>query len=215
MLWGEIKNKLKNLSTLLGSLFLWIAPLALFIWSTYIPKIIWNPSFKDYLEFLKILIWPYTVLVILFFFRKVVTFLFFSMDGFNFFGAKGTLKNVNEVIVAEVNKKFMEEKQEAERKKTKDELNAEIRNKENEIRKAKGSADENLDLAKEIMIEWKKATKQSGEIISELEKENKRLKEIVSGLPVSDGAKPEASSFVIDESKTSDQILVVSSKDKQ
>lgn len=180
-----IKEKLNHLFSLLGGLFLWLSPLALFLLVTYLPKILWNPSFNDYLEFLKILVWPYTVLVILFFFKKVVTYLFFSMDEFNFFGAKGNLKNVNEVILEEVNKRFLDKENEEKRRNDMEKLNAEIKSKESEISKAKGTADENLDLAREIMKEWKKSTEQNKKTISDLSAENKKLKEIMSSLPVS------------------------------
>lgn len=179
----NIINKLKNVFSIFGGLFLWISPLTLFFLVTYLPKILWNPSFTNYIEFLKILVWPYTVLVILFFFKKVVTYLFFSMDEFNFFGAKGNLKNVNEVILEEVNKKFLEKENEEKRKNDMEKLNAEIKIKESELSKTKGTADENLDLAREIMKEWKKSTEQNKKTILNLDTENKRLKEIVSSLP--------------------------------
>lgn len=40
--------------------------------------------------------------------------MFFSMNEFNFFGAKGGLKNVNDMIDEEVNKKFIKEKEDTE-----------------------------------------------------------------------------------------------------
>lgn len=208
----NIINKLRNLSSLLGGLFLWLSPLALLLISTYVPKILWDPSFKDYLEFLRILVWPYTVLVILFFFKKVVTYLFFSMDEFNFFGAKGDLRNVNEVIIEEVNKRSLDKEKEEKRQKDMEKLNIEIKSRESEINKAKGTADENLQLAKEVISEWKKSTVQSKKTILELDTENKRLKEIISGLP---SIISEANSTQqIDDSKTSDPIPEESSINK-
>ncbi|HPW34555.1 MAG TPA: hypothetical protein PK367_02230 [Candidatus Paceibacterota bacterium] len=198
-------NKIKNLLLLLRGLFFWLFPLVLFLISTYVPKILWNPSFNDYLEFLKILVWPYTVLVILFFFKKVVTYLFFSMDEFNFFGIKGNLKNVNEVIIEEVNKRFMDKENEEKRQKDTEELNEEIKIKEIEISKAKGTAEDNLKLAKEVMKEWKKSIEKNKKTIFELDAENKRLKEIVSGLSTTISEASSVSNN--DDSKTSDPIL--------
>lgn len=199
-----LKEKLNHLLSLSGGLFLWLSPLALFLLVTYFPKILWNPSFNDYLEFLKILVWPYTVLVILFFFKKVVTYLFFSMDEFNFFGAKGNLKNVNEVILEEVNKRFLDRENEKKRKNDMEKLSVEIKNKEEEVNKTKGTAEENLNLARKIMEEWKKSTEQSKKTILELSTENKRLKEIVSGL--SPTILEVSSVASVDDSKTSDPI---------
>ncbi len=175
--------KLKNFCLLMIGLFIWVSPLGLFLIVTYLPKVLWNPGFDEYLEFLKILVWPYTVLIILFFFKKVVTFMFFSMDEFNFFGAKGSLRNVNEVIVEEVNKRFVEEKKEIERQKDMNHLEKEIKERESEITRARGTAEENLDIAREILSNWKRSSEQSKKSMSELDTENKRLKEMISGLP--------------------------------
>jgi len=200
----NILNKLKNLLLLLGGLFLWLSPLTLLLITTYLPNTLWDLSFGEYLEFLKILVWPYTVLVILFFFKKVVTYLFFSMDEFSFFGAKGNLKNVNEVIIEEVNKKFLEKENEEKRKDDTEKLNAEIKSKESELNRAKGTADENLILARKIMEEWKKSTEQNKKTTLDLDAENRRLKDIVAGLPP---IVSEVSSISnINDSKTSDPI---------
>lgn len=53
---------------------------------------------EDYISILSVIVWPAVVVMALIFFRKVVTFLFFSIEEFNFFGAKGRLKNVQELI---------------------------------------------------------------------------------------------------------------------
>lgn len=172
----------KLLLNLLG-LFEWLFPLTFFILVLCLPRIIWHPSFTEYLNFVNILVWPYTILVILFFFKKVVTYLFFSMDEFNFFGAKGTLKNVNEVIVEEVNKRLFEEKNEERRKVEMKTLSNEIKEKETLLQKAEGTADENFIFAKDVLKEWKSSSEKSKVLINELTAENNRLKEIISGLP--------------------------------
>ncbi len=46
--------------------------------------------------------WPLTVLVLAFFFQRVLTYLFFSLDSYNFFGASGTLRPVEDVIEEQV-----------------------------------------------------------------------------------------------------------------
>jgi hypothetical protein len=194
----------KKTASLLWSLFSWLCPLALFLLAIYIPKIFWDLKFQEYIDFLKILIWPYTILIILFFFKKVVTYLFFSMDEFNFFGAKGNLKNVNEVILEEVEKKFLEKENEERRKTDIENLNTEIKKKEEALSNAKGTAEENLKLANEIMAEWKKSNKKNADDIRDLEAKNLRLKEIISELTT---AAPEVNSISnTDDQKTSDPI---------
>ncbi|MEK7104391.1 MAG: hypothetical protein AAB842_03265 [Patescibacteria group bacterium] len=49
-------------------------------------------SFANILEILKIIIWPLTVIFISLFFQKILAYLFFSLEEFNFFGNKGELK---------------------------------------------------------------------------------------------------------------------------
>lgn len=72
-----------------------------------------------FFRFLEIVIWPLTIILGAFFFRKVLTYLFFSMEEFNFFGAKGDLKNVKEVINEKAKEIFQRE---LERQKHKDEI---------------------------------------------------------------------------------------------
>jgi hypothetical protein len=50
------------------------------------------------MELVRVLSWPIVVLIAGIFFKKVFTYLFFSLDEFNFFGARGKLKEVKEVI---------------------------------------------------------------------------------------------------------------------
>lgn len=171
-------EKIKNLLSAIKNLFEWLYPFFGFLIILFFVKLFFlkNINFNEFTELLKVLIWPFTVLLILFFFKRVVTYLFFSMDEFNFFGAKGNLKNVNEVILEEVEKKFLEKKEKEGQKKTMDKLNT-------EINKTKGTASKNLNLARKVMTEWEKSTKQNQEIIDDLEKENKRLKEMISSLP--------------------------------
>lgn len=181
-------DKFKTLITQIRNLFEWLIPFNIFLMLIFIIKLF----FKDINlnELLKIIIWPVTVLLILFFFRKVVTFLFFSMNEFNFFGAKGNLKDVNEIILEEVEKRFIEEKKEQKVKDERNKLYAEIHSRENEINKAKGTAKNSLKFAKEIIIEWKKSVEKSNYSINDLTQENKRLREIVSSVSTSPSVSP-------------------------
>ncbi|MEX0934939.1 MAG: hypothetical protein WDZ70_01260 [Candidatus Paceibacterota bacterium] len=65
---------------------------------------------SELIDYLGVVIWPAIVLIALLFFRKVFTFLFFSMENFNFFGAKGRLRNVEEVIREKARELHEEEK---------------------------------------------------------------------------------------------------------
>lgn len=196
-------NQIKNLSRLLEDWFMWLVPLTLFLIALIIPTYLFK---LDFLRFIEVLIWPFTMLTALFFFKKVFTYMFFSMDEFNFFGLKGHLKNVNEVIIEEVSRKFTEKEKEEKRTKDMEELNLEIKNKETEVNKAKGSAEENLSLAREVIKEWKESTRKNAKAIIDLGTENKRLSEIVSRLPAQYISEASSTS-VMDDTKTSDPIL--------
>lgn len=207
-MWHKIYNQFKNLFKITGGWFMWLAPLALLLIALFAPTYLFS---VDFLKLVEIVVWPFTILTTLFFFKKVVTYLFFSMDEFNFFGLKGNLKNINEVIVEEVNKRIFEKEREDKRRDEMEKLNAEIVKKGGEIEKkqreittTKTSAQEYINLAKEIFKEWKKSTEANNKAMSDLETENKRLKEIVSGLSPNT---PEVSSVLqVDDSKTSDPI---------
>lgn len=59
---------------------------------------------KDVFEQLGVVVWPVVVLIVALFFKKVFTYLFFSMEEFNFFGARGQLIDVKTMIAQEVEK---------------------------------------------------------------------------------------------------------------
>jgi len=109
-----MNNIMKKIINFLRAFILWTLPFGFFIMLTYAPKFLWNIDFEKYLELLKILVWPATTILLLFFFKRVVTYLFFSMEKFNFFGLSGNLKNVNELILEETEKRYQEEKREKE-----------------------------------------------------------------------------------------------------
>ena len=158
----KIYEQIKNLLRMTGYLFWWIVPFALFLLATFLPRVIWNISFNDYLEFLKILVWPISALIILFFFKKVITYLFFSIDGFNFFGAKGELKNVYDLITEKVNEKLEEEKRQRQGDTEKQKLLDEVRNKT--IQK---------ETVEKVIKLWTNSTEENKKLIEE----NKQLRE--------------------------------------
>ena len=164
----KIYDQTINLLRIAGYLFWWIVPFALFLLATYLPKLIWDVNFSDYLDFIKILVWPISALIILFFFKKVIAYLFFSVDGFNFFGAKGEIKNVYDLITEKVNERFKNEKREKERE-------SEVVRLQKELESSSGRADENLSIAEEILSEWKKTIVDN----KKLAEENNKLREVL------------------------------------
>lgn len=193
----------KNLLILIRDWFSWLAPVAVFLLALIIPTKFFH---LDFLRFIDILAWPITVLTGLFFFKKVFTYLFFSMNEFNFFGLKGHLRNINEVILEEVNKKFSEKEEQEERRLAAERLSLEISKKEEEINEAKGTAAENLKLAKSVLDSWKKAIKEKDKFIKEIEEKNKRISELLSSIPTKFNTETNISE-VVDDTKTSDPIL--------
>ena len=103
--------------------------------------------------------------------------MFFSMDQFSFFGMRGNLKNVNDLINEEVEKKFQEEKRKKDAELEFDDL-------KNRLGKAEGDIKETTKLAREILEEWKKDSKESSELFAKVLLENKKLKEQLSNSPV-------------------------------
>lgn len=177
-------KQLKDVCTMCGHLFWWLAPVSILLLALILPAYFFG---IDFIAFVKTTIWPVTILVILFFFKEVFTYLFFSMKEFNFFGIKGTLRNVIDVINERVENKFIDGKNEKERGELTNTLAEEIKEREveiaqkdAEIKKTKGDADENLELARDILKEWKDTKTKYQKIVAKLEEENRRLKEQVS-----------------------------------
>lgn len=130
-----------------------------------------NIGFDQWIELLRIIVWPATVLVAVFFFRKVLTYLFFSMDEFNFFGAKGTLKNVRDLVNEKVDQlytyKIAEEQRESEYKMKLDELGA-VASGQEEIKLK-------LERVTQIAVEEIKKNKSLNETINNLIKQVSEL----------------------------------------
>jgi len=126
-------------------------------------------SYEQFLNILKILIWPTVVLLALIFFKKVFTYLFFSMEEFNFFGNKGILKNVQEVIEEKVQQRVEEEQRKKEGqlivKKIEDELEVVRSSQKNSDKKSQ----ERLTLAQEIFKKYKVLLSENDKITKELQ----------------------------------------------
>lgn len=127
-----------------------------------------TPDFQQFILILQTLIWPVVVLIGLLFFKKVFTYLLFSLEEFNFFGNKGKLKDVRELIEEKVEKIIEEEK--SQRKRLEDEENF-----KKEFAKAKESrvgfekkAKDNLELAMDIFKKYQELTKSNSELTKEL-----------------------------------------------
>lgn len=175
---GLILKLLKTLTIwtiLLRNFLVFLIPFVLFLTALLFFTYVLKADFQKYLELVQVLIWPFTLLLTLFFFRKVITYLFFSMNEFNFFGSKGVLKNVTDVIEERVESRFQSEKDEAKRQ---EELNS----MEQALSKAVESRDthesragENLKLAEEMFHNYRELSKKYSKVQDELD--NYRRKE--------------------------------------
>lgn len=152
------------------NILVWLLPFILFCSALFVLVFFLKGDLSKYVELLKILIWPLTLLIGLFFFRKVVTYMFFSMDEFNFFGAKGTLKSVHQIISDEVDKKFIQEKEEKTRKEEMGHLETKLNN-------SSATAEENERLARDIFNLYKDYKTETQKQIQKLNLEIKNLKE--------------------------------------
>lgn len=163
----------------LRNVLLWFVPFFVFILILFVAVYVLKGNLDKYTELLKIFIWPVTVLIGLFFFRKVVTYMFFSMDEFSFFGIKGELKNVQELINEKVEKKFSEEKRERE---TTEKMKA----MEERLNNTSASDEENKKLVRDIYKLYKENQKESQDRIDGLTMENQSLRETLSKLTISE-----------------------------
>lgn len=128
-------------------------------------------TFQNYLDLIRVIIWPLISLVGLLFFRKVFTYLFFSINEFNFFGARGRLKNVQQVIREKADALWKLEKQQTQEEEDRAKLQSEL----NELRDTntqQGSRNERLY---ELALKF-------ADNNDKLEKENANLKEQVNAL---------------------------------
>lgn len=94
----DIRRKISIFFTLLREWIIWSSPLWLFFGITALFIYLFKIQRSDALEIMRIFIWPISILTALYFFRRVFTYMFLSLEEFNFFGTKGRLKPVEEVI---------------------------------------------------------------------------------------------------------------------
>lgn len=133
-------------------------------------------SYEYFTSILKIIIWPAIVLVALLFFRKVFVYMFFSMEEFNFFGARGVLKDIRKVIEEKVQERIQQEKNQEERNKEINKFTEDLK----EANKLKGNAEKKAseisDIATDIFSKYKELSKQNTAMLNELN-EFRRQKE--------------------------------------
>ena len=70
------------------------------------------------LPLITVVAWPATVIFGLLIFRRIIAYLFLSMESYNFFGAKGTIRPVHEVIEERAKAILDAEKRDSEYKET-------------------------------------------------------------------------------------------------
>ena len=163
-------NYFKKTCKYLRNITLWLTPFFIFCIFIYIAVYSLKGNLSAYTELLKILIWPITVLIGLFFFRKVVTYMFFSMDEFNFFGVKGELKNVDDLINEEVDRRLKMEKEEMATKEEMKKLGDKLNN-------TSATAEENLKLAQDIYKVYQSYKEDTEKKIQDLISENVATRE--------------------------------------
>lgn len=123
-------------------------------------------TFNQFVELLTIIVWPGVALIAAFFFRKVFTYVFFSMDQFNFFGAHGRLKRAEEMIEEEAARLVQREKDAADAKTMKEKLailetQLDKSNKQIPFGKMKSIAQGAVELAGELLEENEKIKERS------------------------------------------------------
>ena len=113
-------------------------------------------TYDNFLKLVDIIIWPAIVLSALIFFREVFTYMFFSMEEFNFFGARGKLRNVQEVIRGKARELYDSDKREEEILNIKDEFEKKLEEKGIDAQEWKKLAREMLDEYKKLNEDYKK-----------------------------------------------------------
>jgi hypothetical protein len=128
-------------------------------------------TFDQQSSLLKIIVWPAVVLIALFLFKKVVTYLFFSMDEFNFFGNKWHLRDIREVINEKVKELSETQKREEQRLIYENEIKTRVSALEKEnatITEWRDLATDSIKLYKELTDDYKKIYKENIELNNQL-----------------------------------------------
>lgn len=134
-------------------------------------------SYVQYLEILKTIIWPTIVLMSLLFFKKVFTYLFLSMEEFNFFGAKGHLKDVRDLIDERVEDRVEQARNQKEREEEIERITTEIERKEKTTNELDVKAKENIELATKLLNMYLTLSNEHNDSLKELEEFRRRQRE--------------------------------------
>lgn len=136
-----------------------------------------TPDFQQLIQLLQTLIWPIIVLLGLLFFKKVFTYLFLSMEEFNFFGNRGKLKDIRDIIEEKVEKRIKEEKEQENRKIESAKFTAELE----KVKKSKSNSDKKIEetenLTKKIFKMYQDLSKNHDIALNELNEFRKRQAE--------------------------------------
>jgi hypothetical protein len=168
-------HKLKKTSTFRYFL-VWFSPFFLFLMALFVMSALSDESFEKYIRLLDVLVWPCAVLMIFFFFRKILMYFVFAIEKkLNIFDIGDEFDSIphmvrekaEELYMMQNLKKEMDEKECHVEKKIED-----LRNKEN------ASPIEWLDITEEILEYSKKLGAQYLETVQE----KKKLTEQVSTL---------------------------------
>lgn len=173
----ELLQSLMGFFNMLRGLLIWLFPFMATIVFPALFCYVFKKDFDKYFELVKIIIWPSTILISLFFFRKVVTYLFFSMDEFNFFGARGSLKNINSLIEEKVDEKINEINRSKSIEEKFESYEMEIQKRDESIKGHKDNAKGNFKLASEILGDWRKSVDENKNLLKVIERLKRELKE--------------------------------------
>jgi hypothetical protein len=169
---------LKTIANLLRIFTVWVLPFLVYIIiAYYVVRRIYGFDLSTFTDILKITVWPVTVLISLFFFRKVVTYMFFSMNEYNFFGAKGELTNVHKFLEEEVEARLKSAKLKEQREGEFQALTKLIESRDTAYEQKAGEAKENMSLATKILRMYTDFKKDAENKILELEQEVNRLRQ--------------------------------------
>ena len=113
-------------------------------------------TIEQFLKLVDILIWPIVIFSALFFFRKIFTYFFFTFEEFNFFGAKGQLKNPIKVINEMVEECLKQELGKKERKKKEEEYKKIINNAKLRVEEKEREVEETKNFTKEVIKSFDK-----------------------------------------------------------
>ncbi|MFH0740077.1 MAG: hypothetical protein V1819_03060 [bacterium] len=127
-------------------------------------------SFANVLDILKIIMWPITVIFISLFFRKVLSYFFFSLEEFNFFGNRGKLNNPKEMIEEKVEKILKEMAEKEITEKRINDLQIKINEEKKRNEEISITKERILIMAQEAVDIAKKLEKANDELISKINK---------------------------------------------